>query len=110
MKHNQRMVPLAKGQLGRLKARFFNVLVSLHFRSALQSAPYACRYVYSRGLCNLRWSAKGTKSRSLNRSEIFSSMQNVAIQTSTDFLIVTPFFRRRRKLSAARMARAGVSI
>ena len=32
------------GQLGRLTARFFNVLGSLHFQSALQVAPYSGRY------------------------------------------------------------------
>ena len=37
------MVSLAYRQLGRLTARSFNVLVSLHFRSALQRAPHAGR-------------------------------------------------------------------
>ena len=41
---NKRMIAPAYGQLGRLTARFFNVLVSLHLRSALQRAPYAERY------------------------------------------------------------------
>ncbi|MEM7469011.1 MAG: hypothetical protein AAF387_19305 [Pseudomonadota bacterium] len=44
MKHNQRMVSLAYGQLGRLTARFFNVLSSLHLQSALKRAPHAGRY------------------------------------------------------------------
>ena len=41
---NQRMMSLAFSQLGRLTARFFNVLASLHLRSALQVAPYSNRY------------------------------------------------------------------
>ena len=42
-KSNKSMISLAFGQLGRLTARFFNVLVSLHLLSALQRAPYANR-------------------------------------------------------------------
>ena len=41
----KRMMTLAYGQLGRLTARFFNVLASLHFQSALQVAPYSNRYM-----------------------------------------------------------------
>ena len=42
---NQRMISLPFGQLGRLTARFFNVLVSLHLQSALQVARYTGRYM-----------------------------------------------------------------
>ena len=52
MQHpNQRMTSLAFGQLGRLTARFFNVLISLHLRRALQRAPYVGRYVSE----EIRW-------------------------------------------------------
>ena len=57
-----------------------------------------------------RYSAKGRKSLSENKSGYFSSMQNVAMIVSTVFLIVMPRFRKYRKLSTDLIAISMLSI